>query len=123
MQFTFAHNNIIVFDLQKSIDFYKEALNLHEVRRNPASDGSFILVFLGDSVSKYVLELTWFRDLKEPWNFGNDEVHLAFTVDDFDAAYKMHKEMGCICYENTKMGLYFIKDPDGYWMEIIPEKR
>ena len=123
MQFTFAHNNIIVFDLQKSLDFYKEALNLQEVRRNPASDGSFILVFLGDGVSKYVLELTWFRDLKEPWNFGNDEIHNAFKVDDFDAAYKKHKEMGCICFENTKMGLYFIKDPDGYWMEIVPEKK
>ena len=28
--------------------------------------------------------------------------------------------MGCICFENTAMGLYFLEDPDGYWIEIIP---
>jgi lactoylglutathione lyase len=30
--------------------------------------------------------------------------------------------MGCIVYENLDMGIYFITDPDGYWVEIIPEK-
>jgi lactoylglutathione lyase len=31
--------------------------------------------------------------------------------------------MGCVCYENKAMGLYFIEDPDGYWIEILPEKK
>ena len=44
---------------------------------------------------------------------------MAFVVDDYEAAYALHKEMGCICYENKEMGLYFIEDPDGYWIEII----
>jgi lactoylglutathione lyase len=30
--------------------------------------------------------------------------------------------MGCICYENKDMGIYFIIDPDGYWIEILPNK-
>ena len=47
-------------------------------------------------------------------------VHLAFHVDDFDGTHKHHEEMGCICYENPGMGIYFIKDPDGYWLEIVP---
>ena len=41
-------------------------------------------------------------------------------TDDFDAAFKYHKEMGCVCFENPDMGIYFISDPDGYWIEIIP---
>jgi len=43
-------------------------------------------------------------------------------VDDFEAAHKKHEEMGCICFENPKMGIYFIEDPDGYWLEVIPTR-
>jgi lactoylglutathione lyase len=48
---------------------------------------------------------------------------LAFETDDYEAAYKLHKEMGCICYENPEMGIYFIVDPDGYWLEIVPARK
>ena len=41
-------------------------------------------------------------------------------ADDFDLAHKKHEEMGCICFENPEMGIYFIEDPDGYWLEILP---
>ena len=41
-------------------------------------------------------------------------------VDDMEAAHYRHKEMGCICFENEAMGIYFIQDPDGYWIEIVP---
>ena len=51
-----------------------------------------------------------------------NESHICFEVDDFDQAYQLHKEMGCICFENKAMGLYFINDPDDYWIEIIPKK-
>lgn len=40
-----------------------------------------------------------------------------------EAAHAKHKEMGCICFENPAMGIYFINDPDGYWLEIVPAKR
>ncbi len=122
MKFTFNHNNINVLDLEKSIKFYKEALGLTEVRRHEASDGSFILSFLGDGTTPHKLELTWLKDRKEPYDLGDNESHIAFMVDDFQAAYRHHKEMGCICYENPSMGIYFIEDPDGYWIEIIPQK-
>ena len=122
MKFTFAHNNFNVRDLDKSLAFYEEALGLKEVRRIPAEDGSFILVFLGDAAgSQHTLELTWLRDWDRDYNLGDNEFHLAFTVEDFEAAHAHHKEMGCICFENTAMGLYFIADPDGYWLEIIPQ--
>lgn len=122
MKFTFSHNNLNVLNLEKSLEFYKEALGLVETRRKEASDGSFILVFLGDETTPHKLELTWLRDRKEPYNLGDNEVHLAFTVDDYERAHDLHRKMGCICYENEAMGIYFINDPDGYWLEIIPER-
>lgn len=123
MKFTFAHNNFNVIDLDKSLKFYEEALGLKEVRRKEASDGSFILVYLGDGSTGYQLELTWLRDWeKDSYNLGDNEFHLAFETEDMDAAHEKHKEMGCICYENPGMGIYFISDPDGYWLEIVPAK-
>ena len=124
MTFTFNHNNFNVRDLDKSLVFYKEALGLTQLRRVEAPDGSFILAFLGDAAgSAHSLELTWLRDWDRPYNLGDNEFHLAFIVDDYDAAHALHKEMGCICFENEAMGIYFINDPDGYWLEIIPAKR
>ena len=123
MKFSMAHTNFNVMDLEKSISFYKEALGLTEVRRREASDGSFILVFMGDGVTDHQIELTWLRDRKEPYDLSDNEIHLAFLVDDFNAAYEHHKKMGCNCYENKNMGIYFIEDPDGYWIEIIPKNR
>ena len=123
MQITFAHNNFNVLNLEKSLAFYKDALQLTEVRRHEESDGSFIIVFLSDSQMVHLLELTWLKDRKEPYNLGDNEFHLAFKVDDFVAAHALHEQMGCICFENKAMGIYFINDPDDYWLEIIPRNR
>lgn len=120
MKFSFSHNNLNVLDLEKSLKFYSEALGLAETRRKEAADGSFTLVFLGDGVTAHKLELTWLRDRKEKYNLGDNEIHLAFTAQDYHAAHELHKKMGCICYENEAMGIYFIEDPDGYWLEILP---
>ncbi|WP_282192337.1 VOC family protein [Romboutsia ilealis] len=121
MKFKFCHNNFNVLNLEKSLEFYTKALGLVETKRTVAEDGSFILVFLGDGESTHKLELTWLRDWDRPYNLGDNEFHLAFIVEDFDGAYNLHKEMGCICYENKEMGIYFISDPDNYWIEIVPE--
>jgi lactoylglutathione lyase len=123
MKFTFDHNNINVLNLEKSLTFYREALGFEESRRFNHPDGDFILVYLKDDVTSHSLELTWLRDRQEPYNLGDNEIHLALTVDDFDAAYAHHKSMKCICYENKEMGIYFIADPDGYWIEILPSNR
>lgn len=120
MQFKMVHNNFNVLDLDRSLAFYKEALGLVPVREKTPEDGSFKLVFLGDGVSAHQLELTWIKDRREPYNLGENEFHLAFQVDDFAAAHELHARMGCICYENPKMGIYFITDPDNYWLEIVP---
>ena len=118
--FRFTHFNFNVLDLERSLAFYREALGLVPVREKEAADGSFKLVYVGDGVSDFTLELTWLRDRSEPYDLGDEEFHLAFHTDDFDAAHEKHAAMGCICFENPGMGIYFIQDPDGYWIEIIP---
>ena len=122
MKFAFAHNNINVLDLDASLTFYATALGLAETSRITPEDGSFILVYLGDGQTSHKLELTWVRDRVRPYNLGDNEFHLAFAVDDFEEALKKHKQMNCVCYENPAMGIYFINDPDGYWLEVIPKK-
>lgn len=116
----FNHFNFNVLDLEKSIAFYKEALGLDVVREKNASDGSYKIVYLGDGRTGFRLELTWLRDRTEPYNLGDEEFHLAFVTDEYDAFHKKHEKMGCICFENPSMGIYFINDPDGYWLEIVP---
>ena len=120
----FYHFNFNVVDLDRSLEFYHKALNLSPVRTKEAGDGSFKLVFLGDETgSDFQLELTWLRDRGDkPYDLGECEFHLAFHTDEFEALHARHKEMGCICFENLDMGVYFIADPDGYWIEIVPEK-
>ena len=120
----FNHFNFNVLDVDRSPALYPEARDLPPVREKEASDGSFKLVFLGDQAgSDFCLELTWLRDRTEPYNLGECEFHLAFTTDRFEELYRKHKAMGCVCFENPAMGIYFITDPDGYWIEIVPEKR
>lgn len=123
MKFTFNHFNINVLNLEKSITFYQEALGLKEVRRKEAVDGSYILVYMGDGETSFSLELTWLRDREEAYDLGDEEFHIAFVTDDYESAHVKHAEMGCICYENPEMGIYFINDPDGYWLEIIPPRK
>lgn len=124
MQFRLEHNNYNVTNLDRSLAFYKEALGLVEVSRKEAADGSFILVYLGDGQTHHKIELTWLRDWeKDHYNLGDNEIHLALSVDDYDAAHQKHRDMDCICYENDAMGLYFISDPDGYWIEVVPQRR
>ncbi len=122
MTFKMIHECYNVKDLDASLAFYGKALGLREVRRKTDPEGSFIIVFLSNDQADFELELTWLRDHPQPYDIGEEEFHLAFRTDDFAAAHALHEEMGCICFENKAMGLYFIQDPDGYWLEILPTR-
>lgn len=96
MKHKLVHCNINVTNLEKSIAFYTQALGLHVLHQKEAEDGSFILCYLGDGTSDFELELTWLNDHPQPYELGENESHIAFTSDDFDASYALHKEMDCI---------------------------
>ena len=120
----FDHFNINVTDLDRSLAFYREALGLHEIKRKEAADGSFVLAYLGDDRTGFRLELTWLRDhAGRAYELGENESHLCLRVEgDYDAVREYHRSRGWVCYENHDMGLYFINDPDDYWIEILPLK-
>ena len=122
MKFKMYHENYNVADLDRSLKFYEEALGLTEQNRITAEDGSFIIVYVGNEETDFQLELTWLKEHPQPYNLGEFEFHLAFHTDDYEGAHKKHQEMECICFENPAMGIYFITDPDGYWLEIVPQK-
>lgn len=124
VQGRFDHFNINVLDLDRSIRFYEQTLGLKEAKRKVAPDGSFVLVYMTDGQTGFRLELTWLRDRKAPYELGDNESHLCFRVaGDYGEVRGYHRQLGCICYENTDMGLYFIHDPDDYWIEIVPLSR
>ena len=118
--FTFTHFNFNVFDLERSLKFYDEAFGLKPVREKTSDD--FKLVFLGDGSTGFTLELTYLYGRTEPYDLGEQEFHLAFMTEDMEKAHALHEKMGCICFENHKMGIYFVEDPDGYWIEVIPKR-
>jgi len=122
MDFKMIHENFNVTDLDRSLVFYRQALGLTEVRRHASPDGSFVIAYLTSPAGPFELELTWLKDHPQPYDLGEQEFHLAFAADDFDQAHARHAAMGCICYENKAMGIYFIQDPDGYWLEILPAR-
>ena len=80
-------------------------------------------MYLSDGNSDHLLELTWIKGMERPYDLGDNEFHLAFEVNDFAAAKVRHRQMGCICHENEEMGIYFVNDPDGYWIEVMPAKK
>ena len=123
MKFKMIHENYNVRDMQKSLAFYEKALGLREKHRKEFPDGSALIIYIGNDEADFELELTWLRDHPENYDLGECEFHLAFRTDDYESAHKKHEEMGCICYENPAMGIYFITDPDGYWLEIVPTRK
>ena len=122
MKAKMVHECIHVLDLEKSLEFYEKALGLTVQHRMGPEDGSWENVFIGNNESTFQMELTWNRGRTEPYDNGGRDTHLAFEVDDIDAYRALHEEMDCICFVTERMGLYFIQDPDGCWLEILPAK-
>ena len=119
MAFTFTHVNFNVVDLARSMEFYEKAFGFREKRRMEAP--GFTLVYLWDGVTEFELELTWLHERTSPYDLGEKEFHLALHTEDYAAAREKHAKMGIICYENAEMGIYFVEDPDGYWVEVLPK--
>lgn len=116
-----AHTNFNVFDLEKSLAFYKDLLGFQETRRKEVGGGQ--LVFLSDGVTGHEIELTYLPSRTKPYDLSDNEIHLGVYSDTFEADLLRHRGLGIVC-QDTKPGghFYFIEDPDGYWVEIIKAK-
>ena len=122
MKAKMIHYNIHVLDAEKSKAFYQEAFGLEVNREVGPEDGSWGLIYLSNDTTDFELELTWNKGRTEPYNNGGEDNHLAFRVEDYEEAHALHASMGCIVYENKDMGLHFITDPDGCWLEVCPTR-
>lgn len=128
MEFTAVHSNITVADLDRSIAFYEKAFGMKVVRRVEREEKGFRLVFMESKEGGHRLELTWYKDWSKYSPGENEELHgfiphIGFVPDDFKTALEYHKGMGIVCFESPQRGVYFVKDPDGHWMEIVPADR
>lgn len=123
------HTMLRVTDLQKSIDFYTQVLNMQLLRQSENKKYKYTLAFLGyaDESQSTVLELTYNWDTTN-YEHGNAYGHIAIESDDIYASCIKIEEMGGIITRApgpVKGGttiIAFVQDPDGYAIELINKK-
>ena len=119
------HSMIRVFDLERSMDFYREAFGLVLVERLDFDD--FTLAYLRNAESEFELELTWNHDQEVPYEHGSGYGHLAVTVDDVEEEHTRFEAKGLAPRKLVRMEhggkqlarIFFVQDPDGYEIEVI----
>jgi lactoylglutathione lyase len=122
----FLHTMIRVGDLDRSVKFYTQLLDMKELRRRDVPDGKYTLAFVGygDEESSAVIELTYNYGVSS-YEQGTAFGHLAVGVPDVAAACqkvrasggKVTREAGPVKFGTTIIA--FIEDPDGYKIELI----
>lgn len=123
MNFKMYHSSIDVLDLDRSLDFYKKALGLEVMREIETGTDARKIVYIGTPDNPdCMLELNWYADREKAYDLGENTVHQGFNVDNYDEALAYHRKMGCVREINECFGVYYITDPDGYIMEIVPTK-
>ena len=115
----FYHCNHSVTDIDRSRAFYEKEFGLKVMREVNAYGGDLRLMFLGDGITDFRLELTWYKSHPQPFELGDKEFHVAFYTDDFDATLAKHQGDGIVVKEELEHRLYYIEDPDGYQVEIV----
>ena len=121
MFFRLEHNCIYVTDMERTFKFYEKALNL-KVLRQKKSD-TMEIAFIGNEESSQQVEVIHIAGRTEPYDHGENSVHFALRTDDIETAKARHTEMGCFDHDVPEFGVYYIKDPDGYLIEIMPVRK
>lgn len=144
-QFVLTHTMLRVKDLDRSLAFYRDVLGMRLVRRFDFEEARFTLCFLqapgnreqadGSIESTFstggLLELTYNwgseQDDDLQMHSGNEEPkgfgHICVAVPDIEAACRRFEDLGVTFQKRLGQGgmkeIAFIKDPDGYWIEIV----
>ena len=124
--FRLDHTMIRVKDLDRSLKFYTGILGMKIHRKTEYPQGRFTYTFIGytDEDAGTNLELTYNWDQKEDYTKGNAWGHLALKVSDVYATSEYLKQQGVeftkepSSMKNGTRILAFIKDPDGYVIEL-----
>ncbi|HGH6026372.1 lactoylglutathione lyase [Vibrio mimicus] len=124
------HTMLRVGDLDKSIEFYTQVMGMTLLRKNENTEYKYTLAFLGygDESQGAVIELTYNWGVAE-YEKGNAYGHIAIGVDDIYATCDIIKASGGTVTREpgpVKGGtthIAFVKDPDGYMIELIQNKQ
>jgi lactoylglutathione lyase len=119
------HSMIRVLDEARSLAFYGRAFGLEVAQRVDFPD--FTLIYLSNPEAAFELELTVNKGRTEPYDLGNGYGHLAFVVEDLEAARSRiaglgysPKDIKQMTHDGTPFGrFFFIDDPDGYKIEVL----
>ena len=118
-----AHVCLCVQDMDKSIKFYKEAFDLEPI--NTVSSDEFELTWVGKPLvpgqCPNFVELRTDKGHTGEYEKGYASNHYALLVSDIDEYYKRHEKMGIVDFR-TPHGPYFVRDIDGYSIEVMDEK-
>lgn len=123
------HTMIRVRDLDRSLDFYQDALGMEVLRNKDYPDGRFTNVFVGygSEDANAVVELTHNWDQQEPYTHGTGFGHLAVAVSGiYDVCARLESKGVTILRAPGPMKfggptIAFIADPDGYKIELIEQ--
>ncbi|MFW5979987.1 MAG: VOC family protein [Bacillota bacterium] len=123
-KYEILHTCIRVMDLEKSVEFYKNAFGFKVARKKDFPEDKFTLVFLTDREETHQIELTYNYDREKPYERGNGFSHIAVGVDDLEESRAFHKSKGYKVSDiyglsEDSSGFYFVTDPDGYEIEVI----
>ena len=127
MAVTYVHTCYRILDPERSIDFYVDKLGMKKVGEMHFSDASNYFFAMEADASEPMLELTHNHDQTEPYDVGDGYSHVAFVVDDLEQTVEGLEEAGVevtlqpktMTVEGHDYRIAFVKDPDGYRIELI----
>jgi len=121
------HTSITVKDMDQSIAFYQNILELNLISRREIPENKAEIAFLGDGETDSRIELTYWLE-KTDWTEGDELDHLAFSVPDMDAAMSLFKKnevniaLEPYSLQGSSTRIAFITDPNGIWLEIVERR-
>ncbi|MBM9512251.1 VOC family protein [Desulfogranum marinum] len=118
----FLHTMVRVQDLDQSLDFFTQKLDLVETKRKDYEDGRFTLVYLATAPGEPEVELTYNWDQDTAYSEGRNFGHLAFSVENIYAYCQMLMDKGVTILRPPRDGhMAFIRTPDQISIELLQE--
>lgn len=127
MAINYIHTCYRILDPEKSTDFYVNKLGMKKVGEMHFPDATNYFFAVEEDPASPMLELTHNHGRTEPYKMGDGYAHVAFIVDNLEETVERLKEQGVeVVVEPKTMNveghdykISFVKDPDGYRVELV----